>query len=142
MSVCLSLPVSPSLSCLSLSPPFSLSLSLYPSPCLFVPLLVSPSLLVSLTLSFFVCLSVLFCLSVCLSVSVSVSFSLSLLHPLRDESIPVSEVDVWIDPLDATKEYTEGGEQPELLKYVMVMVCITVRGQPIAGVLHQPFVKG
>ena len=46
---------------------------------------------------------------------------------------------VWIDPLDATHEYTEGGEKPELLKFVTVMVCIAVRGKPVAAVVHQPY---
>lgn len=44
------------------------------------------------------------------------------------------DVVVWIDPLDATKEYAEGKGQ-----YVTVMACITVRGQPLAGVLYFPF---
>lgn len=82
--------------------------------------------------------SLMICVTLYLSL-LSLALPLSL---LRDEFIPLSDVDVWIDPLDATKEYTEGGEQPELLKYVMVMVCITISGQPIAGVLHQPFAEG
>lgn len=49
------------------------------------------------------------------------------------------EVTVWVDPLDATQEYTEGKEDKDLLKFVTVMVCIAVRGFPVAGVIHQPF---
>lgn len=60
----------------------------------------------------------------------------------RNEKVNIEDVAVWIDPLDATKEYTEGGANPELLKYVTVMVCITVSDEPIASVIHQPFVKG
>ena len=60
----------------------------------------------------------------------------------RDEEVRMEDITIWIDPLDATQEYTEGGENPELLDYVMVMICVVVDGYPVAGVLHQPFVKG
>lgn len=60
----------------------------------------------------------------------------------RDEEVAIDDITIWVDPLDATQEYTEGGAQPDLLKYVMVMICIAVDGYPIGGVLHQPFVKG
>lgn len=57
----------------------------------------------------------------------------------RDEAVPLDELTVWIDPLDATQEYTEGKENKPLLKFVTVMVCIAVRGYPVAGIIHQPF---
>ena len=58
----------------------------------------------------------------------------------RDEVIPLEKVAVWIDPLDATQEYTEADKDKKLLQYVTVMVCIAVEGEPIAGVIHQPYV--
>uniref|UniRef100_A0A7N6A963 3'(2'),5'-bisphosphate nucleotidase 1 n=1 Tax=Anabas testudineus TaxID=64144 RepID=A0A7N6A963_ANATE len=45
-----------------------------------------------------------------------------------------SQLVVWVDPLDGTKEYTEG-----LLDNVTVLIGIAYGGKAIAGVINQPF---
>uniref|UniRef100_A0A672MRV6 3'(2'),5'-bisphosphate nucleotidase 1 n=1 Tax=Sinocyclocheilus grahami TaxID=75366 RepID=A0A672MRV6_SINGR len=46
----------------------------------------------------------------------------------------LSQLVVWVDPLDGTKEYTEG-----LLDHVTVLIGIAYGGTAIAGVINQPF---
>jgi len=54
--------------------------------------------------------------------------------PKEFREVELDKVCVYIDPLDATKEYTLGR-----VMCVMTLIGITVDGVPVAGVMHQPF---
>ncbi len=56
--------------------------------------------------------------------------------PRELRAVPLDELCVFIDPLDATKEFTLGKTW-----CVMTLIGITRRGVPVAGVMHQPFAE-
>lgn len=56
-----------------------------------------------------------------------------------DLHVPLKQITVWVDPLDATQEYSESIADQSLLKYVTVMVCIAINSKPVIGIIHKPF---
>ena len=46
----------------------------------------------------------------------------------------LDSITVWVDPLDGTKEFTQG-----LLDHVTVLIGMAVGGRAVAGVVLQPF---
>ena len=55
--------------------------------------------------------------------------------PSALQSIPVTDIVVWVDPLDGTSEFAEG----LLLDHVTVLIGISVSGKAVAGVINQPY---
>lgn len=53
-----------------------------------------------------------------------------------DSYAQLKDIKVYIDPLDATQEYSEN-----LIQYVTVMFCLVVQGKPKAGIIHNPFIN-
>ncbi|KAK4468259.1 hypothetical protein MN116_008102 [Schistosoma mekongi] len=56
--------------------------------------------------------------------------------PAQLSSLSMDDIVIWVDPLDGTKEFTEG-----LVEYVTVLIGISAKGKPVAGVVAQPFFK-
>lgn len=54
--------------------------------------------------------------------------------PAQYNNIKEEDLVVWVDPVDGTKEYTEG-----LLDHVTVLIGIAYGGKAIAGVINQPY---
>ncbi|KAM7536741.1 hypothetical protein Aperf_G00000082832 [Anoplocephala perfoliata] len=61
------------------------------------------------------------------------TYLLSLL-PEQDIFLHLRQIALWVDPLDATQEFSEN-----LLKFVSVMGCAAIHGEPMFGVVHFPF---
>ncbi|XP_038667921.1 3'(2'),5'-bisphosphate nucleotidase 1 isoform X2 [Scyliorhinus canicula] len=65
---------------------------------------------------------------------VQLSICSSLARKFPKLTIIGEEIVVWVDPLDGTKEYTEG-----LLDHVTVLIGFSYAGKAIAGVINQPY---
>ena len=51
-----------------------------------------------------------------------------------NQALDAKDVCVWIDPIDGTKEYTEG-----IKDAVTCLIGIAYKGNPIAGIINRPF---
>lgn len=56
--------------------------------------------------------------------------------PEQYQNIKEEDLFVWVDPLDGTKEYTQGHD---VAHEVTVLIGVSWNGKPIAGVVNQPF---
>lgn len=60
--------------------------------------------------------------------------------PLSSQLVSITEKDVivWIDPLDSTNDFTKGNVSSVT---VLIGIANETTGEPIAGIIHQPFEK-
>jgi 3'(2'), 5'-bisphosphate nucleotidase len=65
--------------------------------------------------------------------------SMELSVPAELQGLSWDEVCVWVDPVDGTKEFIMGDAQNGRLLAVSTLIGITLRGRPIAGIIHEPF---
>eukprot|EP01084_Bolivina_argentea_P031452 58212_1 len=56
--------------------------------------------------------------------------------PSKYKSIDVKDLVVWVDPVDGTKEFTEG-----IKSAVTTLIGVAWKGRPIAGIIGRPFTK-
>lgn len=54
--------------------------------------------------------------------------------PKDYKELCLDDLVVWVDPLDGTREFTEGN-----ITHVTVLIGISAKGKAVAGVIHQPF---
>lgn len=61
--------------------------------------------------------------------------------PAELEAVREEELVVFVDPLDATTEYTQAftRNDPSLLHHVTVLIGIAHRGRAVAGIVYEPF---
>ena len=52
----------------------------------------------------------------------------------QDLHLPISELCVWVDPLDGTKEFTEARYE-----FVSTLIGISRKNRPVAGVISEPY---
>merc|ERR1711972_423828 len=62
---------------------------------------------------------------------------------MGDELLDPSKISIIVDPLDATKEFTEETDVDgtNMLPYVTTLICIVKDEVPIAGIVGRPFVN-
>lgn len=61
----------------------------------------------------------------------------------QDLTVPLKDIIIIVDPLDATKEFTEEYDTDGtwMLNYVTTLVCVVQNGEPIAGIVNRPFME-
>eukprot|EP01084_Bolivina_argentea_P045726 84154_1 len=55
-------------------------------------------------------------------------------NKIINQDLELKDICIWIDPIDGTKEYTEG-----IKNAVTCLIGIAYKGHPIAGIINRPF---